>query len=518
MGNSLVNWYHDKCKKTWKVAFFSTVIIVLLVHLYKFTNALPNHDTLYNYFRMRNRVGSGRWFLFSGTLLTSDFSLPWFNAIPTIFFFAMTVVVIVEVFDIKNHMLIALVAAILVTYPATTGTLLYQYTMDVYSLGMFLSSMSVALTLPKGNTSRRMTFAKTAIAVVLLSLSIGIYQSYLSFALVLSLSYFIVNQLKNSLNGKMRKNWICKQIILYVGGLVLYYLIWKLFQAFSSVSSNQYQGIAEIGLSLSVLVSGLKNTALQGVLLFIDQNPIRYGVTPYGVINTIFFIVAIATIIVSIIKTKIYRRKSAFVLMLLALAAIPLAIFIWYFTSPGVWYRCIMMQSAAIFYVLIAVVCEEFLKPRLRTVAAIVLLAVVCNNAISANIAYFYLDKTYTATYAMASEINMRAHLENEDATTIAVVGSLNDNNSLYLPTDKASNNMPHMLREELFCHLLLDQDHIVNFINHSFGENYVGADKDTVRRLSEDAAVQNMPCWSAAGSIQTIDDILVIKVQEKNK
>lgn len=515
MGCKLASWYSCKCKKTWKVAFFATVIIALLVHLYKFTNALPNHDTLYNYFGERNRIGSGRWFLCFGTLLTSNFSLPWLNAVATVFFMAMTVVLLVEIFEINNHILIALAAAILVTYPSTTGTFFYQYTMDIYSFGMFLCSMAVLLTLPKDGQTRRTTIIKTIVAVLLLTLSVGIYQAYLSFALVLSLSYFIIVQFKNRLDGKTQRNWICIQIILYVSGVALYYLIWKIFQAVTPDSSIQYQGIDELGLSISVLVSGLKKTALQSVVLFVDQNPIRYGVTPYGIINTIFLAMAIITLLIAIIKTKIYRRKGSFLLLILALIAIPFAIFIWFFTSPSVWYRCTMMQSAAVFYVLIAVLCEEYLKPRLRTVAVLVLLAVICNNAISANIAYFYWDKAYTSTYFMASEINMRAHLEDEKATTIAVVGLLNDNNSLYLPTDATTNNLPRMLREEIFSHLLLDQDHVVNFINHSFGEDYAGADADTIRRLSEDATVQSMPSWPAAGSVKSIDDIIVIKVQD---
>lgn len=515
MGNRFTDWYCNKCKKEWKIAFFSAILIALLVHLYKFTNALPNHDTLYNYFRTRNRVDLGRWFLCAGSLLTSDFSLPWFNAIATVFFFGMTMVALVEVFQVKNPVLICLMSGLLVAYPATTGTLLYQYTADVYALGMFLSCLSVALTLPKSEQPRRTVVIKTAAAVLLLTLSIGIYQSYLSFALVLSLSFFILGQLRNNMTGAMRKKWIVGQIVLYVCGVALYYTIWKVFQAFSSVAANDYQGIAEIGLSFSTILSGLKHTALQTALLFVDHNPVRYGITPYGVINMLFLILALVTICISIMKTRIYKRKSSFVLVLLALVAIPVAVFVWYFASSGVWYRCIMVQSAAVFYMLIAVLCEEYLKPKLRTAAVIVLLAVICNNAISANIAYFYLDKAYTSTSAMASEMNMRMHLEDESATIVAVVGSLNDNNSLYLPTDEATRNMPRMLREELFVHLLLDQEHVVNFINHSFDEDYVGADKDTVMALAKDSRVQDMTVWPAAGSVQNIDGVMVVKVQE---
>ena len=36
--------------KNVKMAFLSTTIIGLLIHIYKFTNTLPNHDSVYNYY------------------------------------------------------------------------------------------------------------------------------------------------------------------------------------------------------------------------------------------------------------------------------------------------------------------------------------------------------------------------------------------------------------------------------------------------------------------------------------
>ena len=76
MGTELLTFYREKIKNTWKIAFYSAFFIGLLVHIYKFTNLLPNHDSLYNFYSSQNMVASGRWFLSIACSLGSYFDLP----------------------------------------------------------------------------------------------------------------------------------------------------------------------------------------------------------------------------------------------------------------------------------------------------------------------------------------------------------------------------------------------------------------------------------------------------------
>ncbi len=514
MGYAIQNWYKTKCKKEWKIAFLSAVIIAFLVHMYKFTNALPNHDTLYNYFRARNRVDLGRWFLCIGTLFSSDFSLPWFNSVIVVLFLALATVLIVDLLEVKNPFVICIVAGLLITYPATTGTLFYQYTADVYAIGLFLACLAVRLMVSRDVTvSRRKRVMTIGLAAISVALATGIYQSYLCFALMLSLSYFVRKSLQGDWQPKPYVAWIRSQIIMYGSGVVLYYAVWKVFQLFVSVGPNTYQGISEVGFSVSTIVSGFKKMLIQIVLLFTDHNPLHHGLSPYGVINGLFLALAAVVVVLAIRRSGIAKTKGRLAMVILALLAMPISVFLWYFTSSGVWYRCIMLQSVVVLYILVAVLCEEYLGNKLRTVAALLLCAVIMNNAISANIAYFYLDKAYSHTYVMAAEINMRIHEAKPDATKIAIVGDLQKDNSLYLKTDGATSQMPRMLREELFVHLLLDQDHVIEFTNHSFGENYQEVDDETMKLLADHPLVQDMGVWPAENSVAVIDNIIVIKV-----
>lgn len=108
MGENLVVFYKQRLRKEHKQAFFAAFFIGLLVHIYKFTNDLPNNDTVFYYFSYQNIVKSGRWALSPACAISSFFDLPWVIGCISCIYIALTVVVIVELFKIKNPVLIFL--------------------------------------------------------------------------------------------------------------------------------------------------------------------------------------------------------------------------------------------------------------------------------------------------------------------------------------------------------------------------------------------------------------------------
>lgn len=125
MGEEILQFYREKLKKEYKIAFISTFIIVMLVHIYKFTNSLPNHDTVYNYYANQNMIGSGRWALSWACGMSSYYDLPWINGLMSCIFISLTVVVIVALFKMKNPVLIGLTGGLLAAAPATTETIFF---------------------------------------------------------------------------------------------------------------------------------------------------------------------------------------------------------------------------------------------------------------------------------------------------------------------------------------------------------------------------------------------------------
>lgn len=89
-------------KKYYQYVFLSTFIIGLLIHFYKISNTLLNHDSIYNYYSDQNVIASGRWFLSVACSFSTWYDLPWVTGLFTIFFIAFTNLVVVDVLKIRK--------------------------------------------------------------------------------------------------------------------------------------------------------------------------------------------------------------------------------------------------------------------------------------------------------------------------------------------------------------------------------------------------------------------------------
>lgn len=100
-------------KEEWMVGFITTWIVGLLAHAYRFFNFLPIWDSIYNFTGVGSTYTLGRWFLGYAGLITSMFDLPWVNGAFSLFYISIVVILLTEMFEIKNKGMIVLCAAIL---------------------------------------------------------------------------------------------------------------------------------------------------------------------------------------------------------------------------------------------------------------------------------------------------------------------------------------------------------------------------------------------------------------------
>ena len=184
MGEGFVEFYQTRIKKSWKLAFVSAFVVGLLVHMYKFTNTLLGHDSLFNIYGTQNVVRSGRWFLAAACSLSSFFDLPWVNGVLSLIWIGVAAAVVIDIFRIENPVLILLTGGLLVTFPAVTQTFYFEYTADGYMLAMVLAALTVRFSMIGERRKSRLFLSFCCI-----TLTCGIYQAYVSFALVLSLGY-----------------------------------------------------------------------------------------------------------------------------------------------------------------------------------------------------------------------------------------------------------------------------------------------------------------------------------------
>ena len=507
MGAKLIEaWKTNKIKKEWKIAFIATFIIGLLVHIYRFTNDIPNHDGIINQYDSQNIIGSGRWFLTVACMFSSYFDLPLIDGIFSLVFISLTMVLIVEIFKMENPVLIVIGGGILVSFPAITDTFLFLYTADGYMIAMFFASIAVYITRMETPGVWR-----TVIAAILICLACGIYQAYVSFALVLAICYFIFSVLKEKLETKNLFKWIGRQAIIYVAGLALYYVIWQILLVVENVDLNDYLGINELSFSASTIVDAFKGMISSLALAFAGGDIVNRGLNVYCVLNIIFLVMFAVSFVVVLFKQKMFQRKLQLLLVLLAVVAIPFAIFMWYFatTSEDFNYFTRMEQSVSILYIFFAVIVEEFLAVKLKNIVAVLLSVIIVNYGVMANVGYEATTQCYETSYAMTVDIMAQITSLDTDVKKIAVVCERGK------VIDEKYYNSCRLFLNSLGTYFIYSTSQMVTFLNDIYLTDYEEATYAEVEALKELEEVQEMGTWPSSDSVEVIDDYIVIKLSE---
>lgn len=516
MGNGLVEFFKNRVKGNYKLAFISTFVIALLTHLYKFTNTLLNHDSVYNFYSDQNVLGSGRWALSAACSIGSYYDLPWVNGILSAVFIALTAVVITAVFELDNPVITVLSGALLAVSPSMTETFFFEYTADGYMIAMFLAALSVYFSKVGDNKVSHLI-----LSVVCICVSCGIYQAYVSFALMLAVIYFMYILLTENCEKSECLKWVFKCAVTYILSLAVYYAVWKILLKLTGTSVNDYQGIAEVGkINLGLLFSGIKMSIKSVLLYFLQWNVLEHGFPLYSILSIIFLISFAVGICVASYKSKIYRRKWALVLFILCLAAVIPFAEMWNFASKGVTYSARMLQSLTLLFIFNALIYEKYFGIYIKNAVCILLILTCGNNALMANISYFMLNACYEKSYAEGLEMMIKIHeLECEyEFDKIAVVGSRRDKaevefidqNGYMLPDGKI-----HILSSGLERTLMFDHDHTSRFLCGVFGLELTSVTPETRNKLANSDIVKAMDSYPHGEYMAVADDILIIKLSD---
>ena len=540
MGEGFVEFYQTRIKKSWKLAFVSAFVVGLLVHMYKFTNTLLGHDSLFNIYGTQNVVRSGRWFLAAACSLSSFFDLPWVNGVLSLIWIGVAAAVVIDIFRIENPVLILLTGGLLVTFPAVTQTFYFEYTADGYMLAMVMAALTVRFSMIGERRKSRLFLSFCCI-----TLTCGIYQAYVSFALVLSLGYFMTELLENRYEKKLYTLWIRNQILIYGLGMAAYYVIWQIAMVCQgNLQPNQYMGIDTIGqIGPGFLWDAVKQTMTSFVSVFMVWNFLRRGLTMYTVLNILFLMAAAYIVVTAVRKSRLYTRKGQMLLFLLCMAAIPFAVFIWFFASQGIQYVVRMEQSVCLLYILCGVLANRWLKPGKSDIAALLLAVIIFNNGVTANMMYQYMHRCYEESYATGVEIATHIHLLDDGTQKEIVIvgltswfseeeyesgGGLKElallksiYNNLFSAGSCPALFLSEVVGLELSYYRVNPEMEVPPVdvgsnnwpVSGGWTWRFPLADEAVKAKLIDTKQVADMPVWPAADSIQVIDDLIVIKL-----
>lgn len=494
----------------WKVCFIAALFVGLLAHLYKITGWIPNWDSLVFRYDEQNMIALGRWFLPVACSFSSFYDLPFLNGILAIILHAISAVFVCKMFGVRKKITAALLGAVIVSFPTVTSVLMYNYVADGYSIAFLLATLA-ALYMTKEKPNY-------IISALCITLSVAIYQAYLTVTIVLVLFKLIDDVIfgENSL-GKILKN-IGLMLLSGAVGMVLYSVALKVILAATSTELIEYQGVST-ALSLSSIDIPRSLYVIKETILnyFFD---ISGGISVFVCINLLVFLLAIGYYASYVIKNKIYKKPLRLLIALVLVAMLPVGANILALINPQVDYHNLMLMGYSVFYVIFILIyergCEkeEKLVATKRWVVLALSLVLIANHIVIANVSYHKAQMAYEKSYGTLIRITDRIEqTENGDvAQNIVVIGALEDSEaySVTLPPEITGITDGHIIRAD---DEVVAQSVFCSTINDYCGKEYkflAGEQKKAYCNLKE---VKAMGVWPAKDSIKKIDDTIIVKL-----
>lgn len=507
-----------RIKPQWKIAFAAAMLLGLAIHMPILLSDIPNHDGLDSMYFDQNMITSGRWFLTIACGISSYFTIPWVIGLLGLIFLACGAAALTELLKLEDTVAIVAASGLLVAFPALASTFAYVYTLDGYMLAILLAILAV-LWVEKG----RLGFLPGALC---LACSMGIYQSYLPFAILLCIYKILIICMEDGIIKQKIKSSL-NYLYMGMAGAALYLIILQVLLKIQGKELASYQGIdqglgqlgaasAETGL-LSTIVSMYRDFfafTLRGNVLF--NSPISAAAF-LGLVAFVLF-----TLVVLAVKRKWWKKFTFFVIIGLLVLVLPIVSNVILLISPDVTYHLLMRYQWVLYLIcMLAFISRYAGGGRWMTAvqwgAMAAALVLLLHYGVTDNIAYSNLEKRYEKTYAYCLRLLDRIEQTQGyyQGIPIAMIGVVSDVE--YPPTDitgKVTSNMIGMNGDSL----------LYRGTNYQiFMKNYLGA---TLNILPQEAMEEmyyhpeymEMDSFPGRDSIRIIDGIMYIKTENADR
>lgn len=513
--SELLGCLYGRLKREWKTAFLSCFLLGLLIHMPVMLSDIPNHDGLDSMYFDQNMITSGRWFLTVACGISSYYTLPWLIGLLGLLYLGCTAAALCELLEIRKSWAAALCGGLLASFPALASTFAYVFTLDGYMLALLLAVSAVLFT-----KKRRLGFLPGAVC---LALSLGIYQAYLSFAMILSL--FAILMLfgragEDGPGGGRAFREALRYLYMGVLGVALYYGILRVLLLVQGKELADYQAIDTLGAGFAL------EDGFLGAMKGMYRDFLGFTFKGNVLFQNIFSLAACVALggvavlcVVFLAKTrKSWKNPVFFVIIGMAAVALPLATNVILLISPSVTYHLLMRYQWVLYLIgALAFAVNSGCKGRkgalLEWGAFLAAAVLVLCYGITDNVAYSNLQKRYEKTYAYCVRLLDRIEQTNGyyPGIPIAMIGIVGDEQ--YPPTDitmAVTSNMIGMNGDIL----LYRGDNYRAFIRNYLGATLNILPAEAMAEMYYDEEYVDMDSFPGEDSIRIIDGIMYIKTE----
>ncbi len=488
----------------------------LIAHGYMFANNNLSWDSLMQiiepmYDGSAKVAVAGRIFVPAYEFLTRGMvTIPWLIGIITLLYISIATFLVSKLFNLHSTFSIFLIAGILVANPTVTAiNATFISDLDADMLAMALSVLSAYCW-------RKMRYGWIWGAIPLL-FAIGLYQSYISTTIVLIIFICVLDLLK----GKPSKDILCKGglaiVMILLAGL-LYFAALKLTFAIldKELISGSHNSL-DIGLSMTPkqffdAIFGAYTNAVHGILFM----PSVYRGRIISVITGLLLLCPACVVMKQLFSKKI--QTGAKVLIVVLLGVTPLAMNVCHVLTNNFSHDLMHYAFWLIYlFVLIVLKCNteeqiinHFNFAKWSKILNVTLLLIMLFWQVRlANLAYFVKDVENKAVHSLYTRLisdieEYPGYVVKETKVAFMGVPStlLNNNNEAYARAHGLFAVWPVMA---IF--------HPEHYISYFLCYPATFTPKKQNIALFETEAVQAMPLYPAEGSMQMMDDILVVKL-----
>ncbi|KIL46629.1 hypothetical protein KP77_27560 [Jeotgalibacillus alimentarius] len=510
MPEDLLKWMKNHIRREWKIAFIAAAVIGFLTHMYVMTNTLPNHDGLINVYNTQEKFVSGRFFLSPLAGISSYFDLPWLIGALSILYLSLTAVFVTILFDLKKTMSIVIAAGMIAAFPTVGATFSYMFTADAYMLANLLTVIALVI-------AKKWRFGFIPAALIFF-VSVGTYQANLTMLLVFAGVYLIKELLKKESTLKDFFIPLLRFSGVAVIGMGLYYVLFKVYQTFFAGQITNYQGLNEVGAGGESLRATLGKIKDSGLEFFFHGFVTDAFPRLYSLLNTGFFIVLTIGLILAVIYNQLYKQPAKLALLIGSLGALPFLTYLLYFVSPGVTYHMLMVMAISSIYLLPIIIYDQmtfakripFTAKAYSWIAVLLISVIIYNFAVISNIAYFNMNLRYEKSFSTMNRVLDRMEQTEgySELQQIGFIGAPDIRSNLGIKVWKSIPEMTGAMGDSFIAH----PPHMEYMLNTYFGEDYYLISDYTLEEFKAMPEVQEMPVWPEEGSIQLVDNTLIVK------
>ena len=418
--------------------------------------------------------------------------------VPIIMFFSfiymsITTLIIKRIFGIKKLFPMILISIVLVLFPVLSESALCIYCFDSYMISMLCATLSIYFIDKK----------KYIPAIVIIIISLFIYQAYISITLVGVMILFIKDTLKNK--GDFKKLFF-NMLIIFIG-LISYFVILKgLFLVFHR-SFADYKGASSFGFISLIknLPVGLLNCYKDFYNYFITDKIIFNKHYYRNIMNILIFIIFVISIIKPFIKLD-NKNKTLFIISIILL---PICVNIMDLIAIGTNISIMTGIGFLFIYILIIVISNEYLSIKsIKSSLYILLIILSYTFLLSNNSTFMARTEIYDNFYYKCNQLLYK--IKNIDGYNEELPIMINDIFK-YNSTFADSSNGFFALQNQTFENQVGLRGYSI-FYKRYFGENITIVDKEKYLEIVEKEEYKNMNI----NEVKIIDNVIVAKISDR--